>query len=619
MTDMKSLQARWLARLPSALGEGIGRFPVATLCAIALCIFAIGHVEKAWGHVADADAFRIIAACVNAALLCVCVTLFCEVRSATRAAVLGANAVGVLVVAALTATAQSLDLVPLALSAALLIGTALAPFVVRPRANEAFWLFNHDLWFGTVFAIVAGLLVALGVSATIGTINYLFELPIRDETWPTIWILSLGFVAPVYWLQAIPAVYPASMVSETLEDRATDDLPYRMIVALVGFILVPLLLAYTAILYVYVGKIGILGSLPKGQIGYLVTAFGVAGVVSALLAYPVRNTGPRLVRFFWRYWFWLALVPLVLLAIAIWERLSSYGLTSSRYLLLLAGIWLAATVVLFGLRQHGRDLRIIPAGAAIILLVTAFGPLSITGLPASQLAGELKTLLKAEGSLNAQGRVRGIQRAPASRTPQTAQRMASIIDYLRNRRQLDAIAHLLPLALETKLATNPTKERRVARRVAAAFRKTLRLAESLPNGGPVTWVEFYADKPSMVDVPDGYRLIGPLVFDRRRGTDRWLTDRRTPSAFRATLVGDELEIWDTTRPLARVDFSPLRRALARGETTRAASIILVGPEARLITTSLRGGFGVGEEAASQMTLHRFAGFLLVPSLEPATP
>ena len=82
-------------------------------------------------------------------------------------------------------------------------------------------------------------------------------------------------------------------------------------------------------------KILILREWPRGTIGWLVSIVSVFGMLALLLVHPLRNRpGHRWIQLYSRS-FYIGLFPLiVLLLMAIWRRLSEYGLTEDRYFLL---------------------------------------------------------------------------------------------------------------------------------------------------------------------------------------------------------------------------------------------------------------------------------------------
>src|SRR5690606_9502766 len=79
-------------------------------------------------------------------------------------------------------------------------------------------------------------------------------------------------------------------------------------------------------------------------------------------------------------WFYVLLLPLVtLMFVAILTRISFYGLTEPRVLVLALAIWLAGISLCYTFRPEG-DIRIIPLSLVTVLLLISAGPLSMFGL-----------------------------------------------------------------------------------------------------------------------------------------------------------------------------------------------------------------------------------------------
>jgi hypothetical protein len=73
-------------------------------------------------------------------------------------------------------------------------------------------------------------------------LNFLFGLELPMKWHEHIWTIALGFMAPVSWL----ALAPQSFTDKLSEQEA--EFTTRAVATIVKFVLVPLLLAYTAIL-----------------------------------------------------------------------------------------------------------------------------------------------------------------------------------------------------------------------------------------------------------------------------------------------------------------------------------------------------------------------------------
>lgn len=140
------------------------------------------------------------------------------------------------------------------------------------------------------------------------------------------------------------------------------------------FVLLPLVTLYLVILYLYFGKIVLQWEWPQGWVSVLVLCFSIAGVLSLLLIHPIRfEAGNAWMRTFFR-WFYRALFPLIILLIlTIWRRVSEYGITEPRYVVLALALWLFCTALYFLLSSQ-KNIKFIPVTLSLVALIMAFGP-----------------------------------------------------------------------------------------------------------------------------------------------------------------------------------------------------------------------------------------------------
>jgi hypothetical protein len=82
-----------------------------------------------------------------------------------------------------------------------------------------------------------------------------------------------------------------------------------------------------------------------------------------------------------------------MLLVAFWKRILPYGLTEPRLLGVLLGVWLLLIAVSYSLSQES-GIRRIPVSLAALLLVTLYGPLSITSLSVTSQGRRLARLVK---------------------------------------------------------------------------------------------------------------------------------------------------------------------------------------------------------------------------------
>ena len=200
------------------------------------------------------------------------------------------------------------------------------------REPNGFWHFNRTLFFRFgLGAIYTGVLFA-GLSIAMFGIENLFNIDIADENYGRLFFF-LGFVFQTWFVLAgVPDDF------ERLERR--DDYPAGLRV-FAQYVLLPLVAVYLIILTAYLGRVVITTTWPSGWIGLLVSALAAFGILSLLLVHPRRGQeGHAWIDTYARI-FWILIIPsIVMLLLAIGQRIEQYGITERRYLLLLLGIWL---------------------------------------------------------------------------------------------------------------------------------------------------------------------------------------------------------------------------------------------------------------------------------------
>jgi Domain of unknown function (DUF4153) len=252
---------------------------------------------------------------------------------------------------------------------ALGLGLMTAAHLRTNAGNESLWNFDLRLGIAVATGILAFLFACGGLSLLLVSIHYLFEINLPDRLYAHIWATGAALIAPLFALAMIPAELDQPFVPS-----ADPDLLERAVAAVLKFVLAPLVLAYALMLHVYAAMIAITWTMPKGEIGSLVLAFGGVGTAVFMIAYPWRERGLGAVRWLIAGWFWLMIIPALLLVAAVWKRIDQYGFTPERYCLCLFALWLVSMAAYLGVMRNRIDLRAIPASLAIGLLLSSFGP-----------------------------------------------------------------------------------------------------------------------------------------------------------------------------------------------------------------------------------------------------
>ena len=473
------------------------RFPVSVVAAIGLCI--VNNIEAARLYRFSGDELWIINASLAAAFIGGgAAHLFGQGRKwpAARSFAFGLG-VGLLAALLCYFDAQS-GAYPIfalfGLTAILLI----AGHMRSGTSENALWLFNARLALAAVLSIVVGCVFGAGTTAIVGSVEYLFELDLHHSIYEHIWTTAVALIGPIYGLSLVPEDLDEELVVDdavTLIDRGLH--------VLINHVLVPLAVIYVAILHVYAVKILVTWELPRGQIGSMVTSFGLGTAAVFLIARPWAARGTALLRWFLRTWFWFTLVPAVLLAMAVWSRISAYGVTPERYGLALIFIWLIAAAAYFIARRQGADSRVLLAMLAGLLLAASFGPWGARDVSVSSQMTRLIAILEENGYLE-DGRLASNIPPRGTINPDIANSASSIVVFLN---RVNALQRLKPV-----FEGHPENPFTATERTDALYAEVNRRLNLYPDPRRFEgreWIHFAAGAPGVFEPPTGSALSGP--------------------------------------------------------------------------------------------------------------
>ena len=190
------------------------------------------------------------------------------------------------------------------------------------KNNQGFTYRNFTNLFHLGLATAVWLLVFGLVAAILFTIKTLFNVEFSDSFYEHFYT-SLGiFTLPLFFL-----------VFQQRQAKSEMTLN-RIFEILVNFVLAPALMIFTVLLYAYVVQIIFEGVLPKGMLANITLPYLLGGLgVYALRSICAKARWET----FFKFYPYLAIVPIVLLWLAIDRRISAYAWTEQRiYLVALA-------------------------------------------------------------------------------------------------------------------------------------------------------------------------------------------------------------------------------------------------------------------------------------------
>jgi hypothetical protein len=293
---------------------------------------------------------------------------------------------------------------------------AVCPFLDHGNVHE-FWDFNKAIFLRLLMAAFYTQVLFVGLAIALSAIEHLFTIDIQPRRFMQLWWFLAGIFNTWFFLSGIPK-----------KDVSWDGaLRYpKGLKIFTQYVLIPLIVVYLIILYAYTIKIMVEWDWPKGWVGYLVLGFSITGIFSLLLIHPIKEQPEnKWIAILWR-WFFIVLLPLVvLLLLAIWRRISEYGLTENRYIVVVLGLWLSV-ISLYYIISRTKSIKLIPLSLGILSLAVSFGPWGAFSVSERDQLNRLEEVLK-KNNILVNGKV---ERAKQGISFEDAKRISSVISYL---------------------------------------------------------------------------------------------------------------------------------------------------------------------------------------------
>ena len=282
--------------------------------------------------------------------------------------------------------------------------------------NEPFVQRNVQMaWSVARALLVAGILFLL-YAAIEYTITSLFDIDYKT------WDGWYGQMALVLFCGLAPVLFFA------MEDHPETIEIRRFWAVMLNWVLTPALLIYTVVLYVYAAKILFTWNLPKGGVAIMVTVFFVIFFAVKMLQ---MLTEPRPFKWFYDHFSLFVLPLLALFWTGLTRRLMDYGLTESRYYLLLGGILMTCCVLIFLFRNRRGYFALAVGALCVVLLVVLVPPLRCEKVAMRSQVHRVRTFAQQLNRLNDDGTLRLPAPDPSDTTRMVEhRRLYQSLDYI---------------------------------------------------------------------------------------------------------------------------------------------------------------------------------------------
>lgn len=259
---------------------------------------------------------------------------------------------------------------------------------LRKNQDDAFWVFSKKTIIqGVISYVFAGILMG-GLSLAAFSLEQLFGVNISEKVYENLSVSCFLLFAPLYFLSNIPGK----------NEKYETEFDFNKVLKILGlYILLPVLILYTIILYVYLIKIVLVWELPEGWVSTLVSVLALAGFLCMLIVYPLSKTEQNKVVAFLSRFFPLILLPLlILMSVGILRRVDDYGFTVNRLYVLILNVWFYAISIYLFITKS-RHLKWIVISLVFTGLVFSVGPLSVYKINERMMQRELNQLLTETG------------------------------------------------------------------------------------------------------------------------------------------------------------------------------------------------------------------------------
>ena len=377
--------------------------------------------------------FKLLMAAILGIPLLTGFTLFAEKKKWGRGMATGLQIIGVLLLVGYgllipsdLSNAPAIHIIrTIFIAVALHLFVSFAPFSGSGEIN-GFWQYNKILGLRLIITAVYSVVLYAGLALALAALDNLFGMDVPGKRYAELWFIILGVFNTWAFLAGIP---------ENLEELGgSTDYP-KGIKIFAQYILFPLVIVYLVILYAYMAKILISWDWPQGWVSRLILGFATTSIFSLILLHPIREKAENVWIKKASRLLYVSMIPLVImLLLALWRRISEYGITENRYIAIALGIWLAIIVVYFIL-SHTKSIKTIPVSLCILALFISFGPWSAFSVSESSQVDRLQSLLTKNHILVD---IR-IQKAPQSVSQDDVRQISSIISYLHDIHGYDQI------------------------------------------------------------------------------------------------------------------------------------------------------------------------------------
>ena len=252
---------------------------------------------------------------------------------------------------------------------------------------------NREKYLQSVFSnfVTTGIFAAvlwIGIEIILATVNYLFFYS-GDSLFFRLTTYSFWFITEVFG-----ALLFLSLLKKPDDNLENYEFPF-IFNLLIKFAIIPLIIIYTGVLYIYMARVIISMHLPKGLISHLVLWYTAFSVFIMILITPFTQKDKFFENF--KKYFPYFSIPLIFASLfAVFQRTYQYGITENRYYVLISIFWLLFCMILYIRNMNVTGVFI---SLIICFIISVYTPLSAKNVSNFSQSQRLKRILVKYGAL----------------------------------------------------------------------------------------------------------------------------------------------------------------------------------------------------------------------------
>ncbi|MCK5760943.1 MAG: DUF4153 domain-containing protein, partial [Candidatus Delongbacteria bacterium] len=366
----------------------IRRFPLPVFFSVITCVLFIIEIESGYKYVYKQHIMKAVFVSILGFLLSLAIKLFSEKKeySVKLRYVINLIMIGFLIYLffALPLRFRERDFIVMTMFYMSTFMGLMFAYIRKEDSESDFGRYNVDMIIRLTISVIFSHILFFGVASAIFAIEKLFDFGIHSELYGDIYIIASTIFAPLYFLGGIP----------DRKERTLEKFEYpKAMKVLTLYILLPLVIGYIGILYIYMFKVIFTQDWPKGIVSYLIISYSFVGINSLILSSPLKKSEKYKGLETYTKYFFRALIPLIImLFFAIFKRVGQYGITEKRYFIMFLALWLFGVSVYFVIKKNAK-LKYLPISLSIISLLSLFGPWSCFNISIASQKGRLGKLL----------------------------------------------------------------------------------------------------------------------------------------------------------------------------------------------------------------------------------